>query len=155
MMQNNTGVDGMPSIMTAKTNQGQGDNLKFTTLLKGLIMSYVVTIPAFMLFALILANMNFPQRLITPAVVVITIISVITAGIVATKEVKDKGWLNGGIVGFIYMLILYIVSSIAYKSFTIDKYVITMTVIGILAGAIGGIAGINTRRTSKYKHAGR
>jgi putative membrane protein (TIGR04086 family) len=141
----------MPRIINAKANPVQAENLKFTMLLKGLLMSYVVTIPAFMLFALVLANMNYPQQLITPAVVVITIISVITAGIVATKGVKDKGWLNGGIVGFIYMLILYIASSIAYKSFTIDKYVITMTVIGILAGAIGGITGINTRGAPRVR----
>ncbi|MGE5612847.1 MAG: TIGR04086 family membrane protein [Bacillota bacterium] len=145
----------MPRIMTMKANQGQGESLKLTALLKGLLMSYIITIPAFMLFALILANVNFPQRLINPVVVVITVTSVLTAGIVATRGISDKGWLNGGIVGFIYMLILYVASSLAYKSFKIDKYVITMTIIGILAGAIGGIAGINTRKTAKYKHAGR
>lgn len=145
----------MPRIMTMKSNLGQGESLKFTNLMKGLLMSYIVTIPAFMLFALILANVNFPQRLINPCVVVITIASVLTAGIVSTKGIKDKGWLNGGIVGLVYMLMLYIASSIAYKSFKIDKYVVTMTVIGILAGAIGGIAGINTKKTSKYRHAGK
>ncbi|MGI6669409.1 MAG: TIGR04086 family membrane protein [Acetivibrionales bacterium] len=145
----------MPRIMTMKSNPGQGEKLKFISLLKGLVMSYIITIPSFMLFALILANVNFPQRLVNPSVVVITIASVLTAGIVSTRGIKDKGWLNGGIAGFVYMLILYIASSLVYKSFKVDKYVVTMTIIGILAGAIGGIAGINTKKTAKYKHARR
>ncbi len=128
------------------------DGLKLISLLKGLLASYIITIPAFMLFALILANLDFPQKLLTPAVVVITVISVLTAGAVSTKGIRSRGWLNGSIAGFVYMLVLYLFSSILCKNFTIDRYVITMTVIGVLAGAIGGIMSINTPRNSKYKY---
>ncbi len=128
------------------------EGLKLISLLKGLLASYIITIPAFMVFALILSNLDFPQKLLTPAVVVITVVSVLTAGAVSTKGVRSRGWLNGSIVGFIYMLILYLFSSILCKNFTIDRYVITMTVIGVLAGAIGGIMSINTTKSSKFKY---
>ncbi len=128
------------------------EGLKLISLLKGLLASYIITIPAFMVFALILSNLDFPQKLLTPAVVVITVVSVLTAGSVSTKGVRSRGWLNGSIVGFIYMLILYLFSSILCKNFTIDRYVITMTVIGVLAGAIGGIMSINTTKSSKFKY---
>lgn len=130
------------------------EGMKLTSLLKGLLASYIITIPAFMVFALILANLDFPQRLMTPAVVIITVISVLTAGSVSTRGVRSRGWLNGSIVGFIYMLILYLFSSILCRNFAIDRYVITMTIIGMLAGAIGGIMSINTniKKGSKFKY---
>lgn len=144
----------MPGIVKTSVNATVNERLDLFSLLKGLLAAYLVTIPVFMLLALILANTDFPQRLLTPAIVVTTIVSVFTAGAVATRGVKSKGWLNGGIVGLVYMIILYFLSSIVYKNFSIDKYVVTMTIIGVLAGAIGGIVGINIKKTVKYKQYG-
>jgi putative membrane protein (TIGR04086 family) len=130
------------------------ESMSLVAVLKGILAAYIITIPAFMLFALILANTDYSQKLITPAVVITTIISVLTAGSISTRGLKNKGWLNGSIVGFLYMLILYLSSSLIYRNFVIDKYVVTMVVIGILTGAIGGIIGINIKKSTKYKHAG-
>lgn len=145
----------MPGIMNINVKSSENESLRISSLFNGLLASIIVTVLAFILLALIMANTDFPQRLITPAVVLTTIVSVLTAGSVSTRGIHSKGWLNGGIVGLIYMVILYLVSSLVYNDFTIDKYVITMTAIGVLAGAIGGIVGINTgkkTKSSKYKH---
>ncbi len=147
----------MPGFVNINVNPNENESLKISSLLKGLLASVIVTALAFILLALIMANTDFPQRLITPAVILTTIVSVLTAGSVSTRGIHNKGWLNGSVVGLIYMIILYLVSSLVYNDFTIDKYVITMTAIGILAGAIGGIVGINTgnkTKSSKYKHTG-
>ena len=141
----------MPRATDSNAANLEGKNLGLFSILKGIFAAYVITIPLFMLFALILSNTDFPQRLISPAVIVITIASVFTAGLVSTRGVKSKGWMNGGLVGLIYMLVLYLLSSIVYKSFAIDRYAITMAVIGILTGAIGGITGINAKKGMKYK----
>lgn len=147
----------MPGFVNINVKPTENESLKISSLLKGLLASVIVTVLAFILLALIMANTDFPQKLITPAVVLTTIVSVLTAGSVSTRGIHNKGWLNGSVVGLIYMIILYLVSSLVYNDFTIDKYVITMTAIGILAGAIGGIVGINTGKkvkSSKYKHIG-
>jgi putative membrane protein (TIGR04086 family) len=128
------------------------ESLNLILILKGILVSYIITVPAFMLFALILANMDFPERLISPVVVITTIISVLTAGSTATRGLKSKGWLSGCIVGFVYMLILYLLSSIIYDNFSVDHYVVTMTIIGVLTGAIGGIIGINFKKNVHVKH---
>ena len=143
----------MPKTTNANAKAAVNESLSSKSVLKGILAAYIITIPAFMLFALILSNTDFPQKLISPAVVITTIISVLTAGSVSTKGLKNRGWLNGSIVGFIYMLILYIISSLVFKNFSIDKYVVTMSLIGILTGAIGGIVGINIKSGTKYKHA--
>jgi len=145
----------MPGFVNINVNPTQHESLKISSLLKGLLASVIVTVLAFILLALIMVNTDFPQRLITPAIVLTTIVSVLTAGSVSTRGINSKGWLNGGIVGLVYMIFLYLISSLVYNDFSINKYVITMTAIGILAGAIGGIVGINTgkkTKSSKYKH---
>jgi len=139
----------MPRMTNQPPKAASGDKLGIAALLKGLLTAYIITIPAFMLFALILANTDFPYRLITPAVVVTTVLSVLTAGLVSTKGLKSKGWLNGSIVGAIYMIVLYCLSSIIYNDFSIDRYVVTMMIIGILTGAIGGIIGVNSKTGTK------
>lgn len=117
------------------------------SVIRGIIVSYVITIPVFILFALILTNTEFPEKYISTVVVITTIISVLTAGSASTRGLKSKGWLNGSVIGFVYMLVLYLLGSLIFKNFTIDKYVITMTIIGVLTGAIGGILGINIKKS--------
>lgn len=135
-------------------NVSSSEGLTLATVLKGIILSYIITIPTFVIFSIILTYVNFPERLINPVVVITTIISILVAGISVTKNAKNRGWLNGGFVGLIYMLILYILSSIVFDNFKIDRYVVTMVVIGVLTGCIGGILGINMRSSthSKVKH---
>lgn len=130
------------------------ESMTIFSVIKGLLVAYIVSIPAFLLFALILTNTDFPEKYKSIAVIITTIVSIFAAGMTATKGSRSKGWLNGSIAGFVYMLVLYLVSSIIYRNFTIDRYVITMAVIGVLTGAVGGIAGINVKTGStRQKHA--
>jgi len=127
------------------------EHISIVSMLKGLLVSYIIVIFLFAFFAIILANTDFPEKYLPTAVLITTIISVITAGSTVTKRLKNKGWLNGGIVGLIYMLILYILSSIVYEDFSVNRYTITMIIIGMLSGAIGGILGINLRKPPRAK----
>lgn len=122
------------------------ESITILSILSGTIFSYLITIPIFIFFALILTNTDFPEKYISAVVVITTIISVLTAGSTSVRGLKSRGWLIGSIIGFIYMLLLYFLSSIIFNNFTINKYVITMTAIGILTGAIGGILGINIKK---------
>jgi putative membrane protein (TIGR04086 family) len=128
-----------------KIKQAHNENMSMKILFKGIMVSFLFTIPIFALFAVILTYTSFPQKLINPVVIVTTIVSIFAAGFIATGRLKQKGWLNGGLTGFVYMLVLYFLSSIMFNDFSIDRYVITMAVIGILTGAIGGILGCGTR----------
>lgn len=138
--------------------EGQGgklalsEHVSVSMVAKGILASYIITIPIFIIFALVLTYTSFPEKYISPVVVLTTIISVTTAGTVSTRNVRSKGWLNGSVVGFIYMLVLYILSGIIFSDFTISRYVLIMALIGIFAGSIGGIIGINMKRKS---HSGR
>lgn len=128
------------------------ERLDLVTIAKGILVSYIVTIPLFIIFALILSYTDFPDKYISPAVIITTVISILVAGSTAARNVRNRGWLNGSIVGTIYMMILYLVSSATFGEFGANRYVITMIVIGALTGAIGGIVGINLKSGSKARH---
>lgn len=111
---------------------------------KGVGIGYILTILMFLIFAIVLSNTSFPDKMIPTAVVVTTMISILISGTLICKNVRDKGWVTGGLAGLIYMLILSIVSWIGGVGFTL--YSLIMLVVGTLAGALGGIVGINLNR---------
>jgi len=124
------------------------EHISLSTIGKGILISYIITIPLFSIFAFILTYTDFPQHMIKPVVLITTIISVLVAGSFVAKNAKSKGWLNGGAVGLLYMLLLYIASSIVLRDFSINRYILTIMIIGVLTGSIGGIVGINFRYSS-------
>ena len=125
--------------------------MKLKSILLGILLSYMITFPIFVIFAIVLTYTSFPERFISPLVLIATISSILMAGTIATRKLKSKGWLNGGVVGFFYMLVLYLLSSIIFQDFTINGHVITMVIIGLLTGSIGGIIGINFQRPSRVR----
>ena len=137
--------------MTAQKVEESGGLVSLSALLKGILAAYIITIPVFLLFALILSLTSYPDRMIMPVVIVTTVVSVLAAGWFSTAMTKSRGWLNGGIAGLVYMLILYIAGSIAFKNFHLDSYVFTISIIGVLTGMIGGIFGVNVR-ISRTRH---
>jgi putative membrane protein (TIGR04086 family) len=141
--------------MEKQANQGLTNTIKeklnFRSLIKGILVSYIITIPAFIIFSFILTYTDFPEKFIRTVVLITTIMSVMVAGAVAIRNVKSRGWLNGAFVGFIYIFVLYVLSSLVFKDFSIDKNVISMTAIGIFSGAIGGIIGINIQANANSR----
>ncbi len=63
----------------------------------------------------------------------------------ATSSIKKNGILNGGIIGLSYILLIYIASSITGSGFNVNMYSIIMILIGISAGMIGGVVGVNLK----------
>ena len=67
----------------------------------------------------------------------------IAGNLLSCQKIKEKGILNGAILGILYMFILYIISSIANGSFALNVSSLAMIGIGIIAGILGGILGVN------------
>ncbi len=121
------------------------EHVNLPRVLKGLILSFLITLPCFLGFALFLTYTDFPEKYTFIAVLITTVISVLTASAYSTRNVKSKGWMNGCIVGVLYVAILYMASSIVFMNFAIDVQVLLTVVIGAIVGCLGGIFGINLR----------
>jgi len=116
------------------------------TFFKCVGLSYLMTLSIFLVVALFLCFTEFPESMIGSAVVVTTIISIMFGGTCIARKARTRGWLNGAIAGLIYMIVLYLLSSLMGKGFGISQYVITMMLVGAAAGAVGGIVGINLKK---------
>ena len=111
----------------------------------GIMVSVVLTLILLFIFSIILAYTSTTESAIIPVIIGITGISILSGSSIATSKIKKKGIVNGMIVGGIYIFILYLISSILNANFNLNMYSITMIIIGIIAGAIGGMVGVNLK----------
>ena len=115
------------------------------TVIKSVILSYVISIILFLLLSFVITYTKIPYSVITPSSIIITLLSILTAGIINGKKSNEKGWLTGCITGFVYMFILYIAGSLIFKTPNISSYGVIMIIIGMLSGITGSIIGINNK----------
>lgn len=111
----------------------------------GIAISVILTLILLFIFSIILAYTNTSESTIIPVIMGITGISILSGSSIATSKIKKKGIVNGMIVGGTYIFILYLISSILNTGFSLNMYSIGMIIIGIIAGAIGGIVGVNLK----------
>lgn len=119
------------------------------TILKNILISYGISLVLFLIFAFIITYTDVSYSIITPLSVTITLISIMIASFISGQKSTEKGWLTGCITGFLYMLILYIIGCIIFKNAGINGNGIIMIIVGIFAGALGSIIGINNKK--RYK----
>lgn len=143
----------MSRISRQNIRETLNQHMTLVSIIKGIVISFLITIPFFAAFSLALSYTDFPEKYVSTSVIITTVISIIVAGSTATSKISKKGWINGAAVGTIYMLVLYILSSISFKDFSITRQTITMIIIGILSGSIGGIIGVNLKYNKSRKRA--
>lgn len=115
----------------------------FKNIIKGIITSLIATLILILIYALLLTYTNISEDTIFPVVVIITGISILLGSSLSNIKIKKNGLLNGGIIGFIYILLLYLISSAFIGDFTVNTNSIILIIASILTGMLGGIIGVN------------
>ncbi len=114
--------------------------------LKSIIISYAFTFIVFLVFAAIITYTGFPETYIDTVVVITTVLSVLISGMAVSAGARSRGWLNGGIGGFVYMLVLVVLGVVFSAGAAFDKSDFALLIFGFVIGAVGGIIGINMKR---------
>lgn len=114
-------------------------------IIKGSIISIIISLLFLTVYAILLSTTNISEDSMETIVIIISGISILIGSSLSTKKLKKQGMINGGIVGLIYMMFLYLLSSIILMNFKMNLNTIIMLATGILAGMIGGIIGINMK----------
>ena len=119
-------------------------NSVFLKIIKGVGISFAFTLICLTIFSGLLTYTNLSESLIQPVVISVTGISIFIGSFFATRKVGKNGIIKGISVGLIYILLIYIISSVVNGgNFALTIGSIIMILIGILCGAIGGIIGVN------------
>ena len=112
-------------------------------ILKGSALSIGITFFLQSIFAILLVCTNMQENIMQPVAIIISAISVLIGSSVSSIKMKKNGLLNGGLVGAIYILTIYVLSGIIEKSFDYSISTLIILVVSILEGMFGGIVGIN------------
>lgn len=118
-------------------------NNNIIKVIKGSIISFLISIILLFIFASLLVYTSLQETTIKPVVIIISIVSILIGSSLSSIKIKKNGIINGALVGFIYILTLYILSSISFIGFNLNMYSIIIMIGAILSGMVGGIIGVN------------
>lgn len=121
------------------------ENSFIANILKGVGISLITTVILLIIFSIILTYTNIQESVINPVIMIITAISILVGSSLGSIKIKKNGLINGGIIGAIYVVSIYLVSSLLNWRFTLNVQSIIMIVIAIVFGILGGIIGVNRK----------
>ena len=113
--------------------------------LKGAGISLLTTVILLIIFSLLLTYTNIQENVINPVIIMITAVSILIGSSIGIGKMKKDGLINGAIVGVVYMIVIYLISSILNWKFKLNIQSIIMIGIGIAFGILGGIIGVNRK----------
>ena len=123
---------------TAKINtENKGTN--FLAVLKGVFWALTVSLLCALIFAFIIKFTNISESAIMPINQVIKVLSILVGCFVASKKIKNNGWLWGLIIGAVYTLLAFLVFSILDGEFRFTLSLLNDLVFGAVLGLISGI----------------
>lgn len=128
--------------METKNNKSQNYSSVF---LKCITISFLISIILFILFAVIITFTDISENAKPIATSVIMIVSVAVGSMLLGSKMSEKGWMNGALLGVVYVIILMVLSKLMYADFIFDLYVIIRLTVGIITGIIGGMIGVNLK----------
>lgn len=132
------------SILKANITSEESEmKKKVMAVLKGCLFAMTFSVILLTIYALLLANTAISENTMMPVVLTITGISILMGGTISSRRMKKNGLIYGGIVGLVYILALYLASSISMVGFSLSANSFIMLVVGVITGIIGGIIGVN------------
>ena len=119
-------------------------NIKnFINILKGLGIAFIVTFIFLLILSIVLTYSNVSENIINPTIIIITALSILIGSSISNIKIKKNGLINGAIIGGIYIILLYLFSSIFRMDFSLTIQSMIMVITGIVFGILGGIIGVN------------
>lgn len=120
-------------------------NFSIWLILKGMIFAFLFSLICFLILSLILTFTNISESIIKPASYIIMIISIVVGSGYVAQRVDKRGWMHGAITGLLYIIILSIMGILTGGGMVLGQLFFSRIIIGIVAGGIGGILGINLK----------
>lgn len=113
--------------------------------IKGLLLSFGIALMLILIVSILLTYTNLKESRIHIINTIIMTMSIAVGGVYIATKVDEKGWLNGGIIGGAYFLVLLFINLIFIKPFIFDIYILGKFLVSLAAGIIGGTIGINLK----------
>lgn len=126
-------------------NMQVNENKTIINILKGVGISLIATVIMLIIFSIILTYTNIQESTINPVIMIITAISILIGSSLGNTKIRKNGLINGGIIGGIYIITIYLISSILNWKFSLNIQSIIMIITAVVFGILGGIIGVNRK----------
>ena len=121
------------------------ENKTIKNIIKGTGIALITTVILLLIFSIILTYTNIDEKVINPVIMIVTAISILLGSSLGNIKIKKNGLINGGTIGAIYIITIYLISSILNWKFSLNIQSIFMILIAIVFGILGGILGVNRK----------
>lgn len=115
-------------------------------IIKGSTVAIIITLLGLLIYSVILASTEIGENTINYVVIGISALSILIGSIISVSKIAKNGMLNGAIVGGIYIVIIYLLSSIINLNFDINSNSIILIFFSMVAGMLGGVIGVNIKK---------
>ena len=115
-------------------------------ILKGEIIAFIINIFGLIILSLIMTYSTISDNNIPTLVIAVNTLAILIGSSIATIKLEKKGKVNGLIIGVLYMLIYLLISLIFSGNINFSSKTILLIILGVIAGGIGGIIGVNLNR---------
>jgi putative membrane protein (TIGR04086 family) len=112
-------------------------------LAKGLLIAFILSIIFVIIISLLLRFTNLGESKVSLLNNIAMILCIVSASVYTSIKVKENGWLNGGLIGFFYYLIIIFLNVVFLRTLDTNVLMLTKLVLSTVTGIIGGIIGIN------------
>ena len=109
-------------------------------------MGYGITAVVFIIYAILLTYSGVTEKNTQLIVMLTTVIAVVTAGTKTAMAAENKGWLYGMLSGFLYAVIMIMLGVVLSPEVSFNMKTVTILVLSIAGGGLGGIIGINIKK---------
>ncbi len=125
------------------TSEELSKTLEMKYIFKGAFLGLLISLLVLLVSALILLLTPLSEKVVPYAVYLTSIFSIIIGSAYAARRISLKGWLNGGLTGLTYVIVLLLLNRIFGLDLDINLSLLTKLFLGFVMGAIGGILGLN------------
>ncbi|MBZ4662503.1 MAG: family rane protein [Caloramator sp.] len=110
--------------------------------LKSIIRGIILSIVLLLITAVVFHYSNLDPKHIDTVTFIITVLSIVYAALYGCFKIKTKGYLHGGIIGILYMVVVGMVSLFVQKGNIHFKGLVIMLIMSLVIGIFSGLIGI-------------
>ncbi|MCX7695148.1 MAG: TIGR04086 family membrane protein [Caloramator sp.] len=110
--------------------------------LKSIIRGIILSIVLLLITAIVFHYSNLDPKHIDTVTFIITVLSIVYASLYGCFKIKTKGYLHGGVIGVLYMVVVGMVSLFVQKGNIHFRGLIIMLIMSLAIGIFSGLIGI-------------
>ena len=92
----------------------------FINIIRGVIISFLFTALSLLIYSFVLVYTDISENTIEVVITVITGISILIGSSIGNIKSNKNGILNGALIGGIYIILLYLISSVVGSKFNLN-----------------------------------